>query len=271
MTLFQVILGKIVALHSKAMEQADETHFAALSRVNHFILVRDDFSGRLFPKLVEIRDTFDAAFGRDTCQRILGLGTGIPSEPFKVRRLSDRVVLRLDAPDFVLPPKRSEGVAVDTAQWVLEVRPDLEGLEGSMRDLSEARRESDRTLQAKLDAIEVYEDTYARCSRLLETIYLVVKRDHLAEKLRPAIPKPKSPDKEAGDSAEAGEQAAEDEGGEAESAPRSEDPASRSLSESSDDALNGRVGPKSSAAGEAFRGARVRPDRPPADAPPAED
>ncbi len=205
--LLQRILGNIVRLHGEAMEGADEAHFAALSRVNHFLLVRDDFTGRLFPKLVEIRDTFDAAFGLDTCQRILGIGTGIPSEPLKVRRLSDRVVQRFEAPDFVLPPKRSQGVAVDTVQWVSEVRPDLEGLRQSMKDLSEARREADRTLEAKDETIEVYVDTYGRCSRLLETFYLVAKRDRLANKLRPTTPKPRSSEKP-DEPAESREQAA---------------------------------------------------------------
>ena len=196
MAMFQVVLGTLVRRDSETMEAADEAHFKALSRVNHFQLVRDDFSGRLYPKLTEIRDTFDAAFGRDSCQRILGIGVNIPTETLRLRRLGDRVLQRLTASDFVLPPRLSEGVAVDTVKWVEELTPDVDGLRQTLERLSETRRESERTLKVKTEAVETYRNSYRRCTSMLETLYRVSGNDHLADKLRPPTPKSSTPERQ---------------------------------------------------------------------------
>ena len=185
MALFQVILGNIVGHHAEQMEAADEAHFAALSRLNHFRLVRDDLLGIVLPKMVDFRDSFDAAFGPNTCQRILGLGSRIPRDALTVRRLGDRVVGRLTAPDFELPPRRSESVSLDPELWVAELTPGLDGLRDTLHRLSEARRLADRTLEAKNRAVNTYSNTYSWCTFLLETLYRMGGRDHLADRLRP--------------------------------------------------------------------------------------
>ncbi len=192
MALFQTILGAIVLHDSEAMEAADEADFDARSRLNHFQLVRDDIKNRLYPKLSDIRDTWDAAFGRDTCQRILGLGGSLPAETLRVRRLVDRIVRLLSDPDFVLPPAVSDIASVDTQKWVDDLKPDLDGLVDTRDQLSAAKRETERTLAAKTEAVETYKSSYSRCSQLLETFYRVSGNEHLAEKLRPPVPKAKS-------------------------------------------------------------------------------
>lgn len=190
--LLQVILGNIVVHDSQAMEDADEAHFDALSRLNRLQLVRDAYRGGLVPTLVEIRDTFDTAFGTDSCQRVLGLGVELPAETLRVRRLGDRVVRLLGADDFELPPPVSDIASVDIEKWVKNLKPDLEGLHESMDQISEAKREAERTLAAKKLAVETYQQTYLRGSQLLETLYRVSGNEHLADKLRPTIPKSRS-------------------------------------------------------------------------------
>jgi len=192
LALFQVILGNIVGHHADAMEAADEANFAALSRLNHLRLVRDSLIGIVLPKLLDFRDTFDVTYGPNTCQRILGLGIGIPRDALTVRRLTDRVVSRLTAPDFELPPQRSEGVKVDPVTWVAEVSPSLGGLRTTMTSLSEAKRLADRTLEAKNAAVETYNNSYSWCTSLLETFYRMGGREHLADRLRPTIPRSRS-------------------------------------------------------------------------------
>ena len=220
MALIQIVLGAVVLHDSEVMEAADEAHFEALSRFNRLGLVRDAFKRRLIPTLADIRDTFDTAYGPDSCQRILGLGVNIPSDTLRLRRVADRVLRQLTAPDFELPPAVSEIAGVDLEKWVGQLRPDLTGLRDTIDRLSDAKREFERTQAAKSDAVETYGRTYLRCSLMLETIYKVSGNDHLAEKLRPPTPKSKTPDTEADAEqapAEAGEQAAEgdDGGGEA--------------------------------------------------------
>ncbi len=192
LALFQVILGTIVGRHADAMEAADEANFAALSRLNHLRLVRDSLIGIVLPKLLDFRDTFDVTYGPNTCQRILGLGIGIPRDALTVRRLTDRVVSRLTAPDFELPPQRSEGVKVDPVTWVAEVSPSLGGLRTTMTSVSEAKRLADRTLEAKNAAVETYNNSYSWCTSLLETFYRMGGREHLADRLRPTIPRSRS-------------------------------------------------------------------------------
>ncbi len=183
--LFQVILGNVLGNDRQQVEAADEAHFTVLSRLNHQRLVRDDSREQLFPKLVEIRDTFDSAFGPGSCQRILGIGTHIPRTPLEVRRLCDRVIQRLSAPDFELPPARSAGVALDPQQWVAELQPPTDVLRGALAAISVETRQADLTLEAKLEAIEASEKNFGRCSRMLEALYEVGERPHLAKRLRP--------------------------------------------------------------------------------------
>lgn len=190
--LLQIMVGNIVRRHSEEMEASDEAHFEALSRLHHLQLVRESFKSRLGPKLSDIRDTFDTAFGEDTCQRILGLGVNIPNETLRMRRLGDRVVRRLTAPGFELPPRVSDIAGVDTEKWVRELEPELEGLRRTMDELSEAKRESERTLQAKTLAVETYHQSFLRGSQLLETLYRVSGNEHLADKLRPPVAKSKT-------------------------------------------------------------------------------
>ncbi len=199
--LLQVIVGNIVRQRRQALEAADEAHFAALSRLNHLRLVRDDVKGRLLPQLTDIRDTFDAAFGVNTCQRILGIGSRIPEDALTVRRLGERVISRLDAPDFQLPPARSEGVAVNSKQWVIELTPDVDSLRETLVSLSEAKRQADLTLEAKEAEIDSFSSIYGRGSRLLEAIYDFAGREHLAERLRPTSRRPRP----AGDSDDPGD------------------------------------------------------------------
>ncbi len=189
--LLQIMFGNIVRKHSEEMEASDEAHFEALSRLHHLQLVRDDFKSRLGPKLSDIRDTFDTAFGENTCQRILGLGVNIPGETLRMRRVGDRVVRRLTAPGFELPPRVSDIAGVDVEKWVQELTPDLDGLRETMDEISAAKRESERTLEAKTRAVETYHTTFLRCSQMLETFYRVSGNEHLADKLRPPTPKTK--------------------------------------------------------------------------------
>ncbi len=230
MALFQVMLGAIVRHDSEAMEAADEAHFEALSRLNHFQLVRDDYKNRLYPKLTDIRDTWDAAFGQDTCQRILGLGVALPAETLRVRRLVDRIVRLLSAPDFQLPPLVSDIAGVDTQKWVDQLKPDLEGLRATWEQLFAAKREAERTLAAKTASVATYRTSYSRCTQLLETFYRVSGNEHLAEKLRPPKPRSKAstPETDATEpeAAEASP-AAEGDGGEERQAPGADEPATR--------------------------------------------
>ncbi len=218
--LFLTVLGKVVLNDSEIMEAADEAHFDARSLAHRLLLVRDDYTSRLVPTLTDIRDTFDTAFGTDSCQRILGLGVEIPSEPLRVRRLSARLVRLLTAEDFELPPAVSDVAGVDVDKWVQELTPDLEGLQTAMDRISKARRESERTLAAKTAAVETYNESFLSCSQLLEVFYKVSGNEHLADKLRPTIPKSRSSESESepkppadgdGSSEEPPEQAAEDE------------------------------------------------------------
>ena len=196
MALFQVILGNLLQRHGDEMEAADEAHFAVLSQLGVLRLVRDDVSGRIFAKLVEIRDTFDAAFGVNASQKVLGVGVHMPEDPLTVRRLGDRVLLRLRAEDFALPPKRSEGVAVQPEEWVSELAPDLDALRRTLVEVAEAKRESQRTLEVKTAALDTYKSTYSRCINMLATLYRLAGRDHLADRLKPFVPGPRPSAKE---------------------------------------------------------------------------
>ncbi len=197
MALLQVILGDIVRHDAEVMEAADEAHFEALSRLNHFQLVRDDYKNRLYPKLSDIRDTWDKAFGQGTCQRILGLGVALPAETLRVRRLVDRIVRLLGGPDFQLPPAVSDIAGVDTQKWVAELQPDLDGLRDTWEQLSGAKREAERTLADKSAAVATYRKSYSSCGLMLETFYKVSGNDHLAKKLRPPATKAKPAESEA--------------------------------------------------------------------------
>ncbi len=190
--LFQVVVGHVLRHDRERVEAADEAHFTVLSRLNHQRLVRDDAREQLFPKLVEIRDTFDSAYGAGSCQRILGIGTHIPRTPLEVRRLCDRVIQRLSAADFVPPPARSAGIVVDPQQWVTELQPPTDTLRGALEAISVERRQADLTLEAKLEAIEASEKDLGRCSRMLEALYEVGERPHLAKRVRPTNRRPPS-------------------------------------------------------------------------------
>ncbi len=192
MALLQVILGNIVVHDSQAMEDADEANFDAFSRLNRLQLKRDAYKDDLIPTLIEIRDTFNTAFGTDSCQRVLGLGVEMPVETLRVRRLGDRVVRLLSADDFELPPAKSDIAGVDLEKWVKMLKPNLNSLHETMDQISEAKREYERTLAAKNLAVETYQETYLRGAQLLEALYKVSGNEHLAAKLRPATPKPRS-------------------------------------------------------------------------------
>ncbi len=140
MALIQIILGNIVRKHSEEMEAADEAHFEALSGLNHHALVRDDIRSRLVPTLTDIRDTFDTAFGVDSCQRILGIGVNIPTETLRLRRVGDRVLARLTAEGFELPPMISQVAGVDPEKWIAQLTPDLTGRRQTIEPLREAKR-----------------------------------------------------------------------------------------------------------------------------------
>ncbi len=182
----QLSVGNLVTLYEDAMESADDAHFTSNSELNRLRLVRDDTHDRLYPKLAEIRDTFDAAYGVGTCQRILGIGVRIPKDPLTVRRMTARVVARLTAVDFEPPPRRDDGIAVDIAAWVAALSPDLELLKSSLGGIARAKRQVVRTQEAKNQAVEEFERIYGRCSRFLEALYDVAGRDYLALRLRPS-------------------------------------------------------------------------------------
>ncbi len=190
--LFLIILGNIVQHDSEVMEAADETHFDALSLFNRLGLKRDAFTRRLVPTLTDIRDIFDTAFGTDSCQRILGLGVELPTDALRVRRLTARVVRLLTSEDFELPPAVSDVAGVDVDKWVQQLTPDLGGLRAIMDRISDAKREAERTVAAKTEAVETYNQSFLRCSQLLEVFFKVSGNEYLAERLRPKTPKSRS-------------------------------------------------------------------------------
>ncbi len=227
--LFQEILGHVLRHDRQNVEAADEAHFTALSRLNHQRLVRDDSKERLLTKMVEIRDTFDSNYGAGSCQRILGIGTHIPRTPLEVRRLCDRVVLRLSAPDFELPPARSAGVAVDPQQWVAELQAPTDVLRGALEAISVEKRQADLTLEAKLEAIETSEKNYGRCSRMLVALYEVGERPHLAQRVRPTTRRSSSdPEDDSGEPGESSGEPGDDESEDGTSGEPTGDPADTS-------------------------------------------
>ncbi len=266
--LFQVILGNVVHNDSDAMEAADEAHFDAFSLLNRLQLSRDDYKGRLVTTLTDIRDTFDTAFGRDSCQRVLGLGVELPAETLRVRRLSDRVVRLLSAEDFELPPAVSDIAGVDVEKWLRELTPDLTGLHDVLDRMSEAKRDVERKLEAKSRSIETYEQTFLRGSQLLEVFYKVSGNEHLAVRLRPTIPKSRSATAKGDEGSTGGSSDSTEESTE----PPAEGAGEEPPESSTEDAPESRVRPDRPPSAGRSDGptTEVRPDRPPADERPAQ-
>jgi hypothetical protein len=172
-----------------AMVAADEAHLAELSDDANPRLRRDEAAAALRGELAQIRLIAEGAYGPLVSANLFALEASV-RDPRGLAVMTERVVARLNAPEFAAPGVRVRGVVVDPREWLAVIEPLLAELNAALAEVTREAREAESTLQAKNAAIADYDATFARTATLAESLFSQAGLAEIARKVRPSARRP---------------------------------------------------------------------------------
>ncbi|MCP3957497.1 MAG: hypothetical protein GY719_06560 [bacterium] len=125
----------------------------------------------LYPKVVDVRRTIDAAFGRKDGRWIHGLHGKTRRKARRQCNQVRRMVLALEARGRELPEPRVAGFAADRDVWLKLVKPPFEKLVAMLRELDRLEGAEVEAREQLEVAIGELDDEYLEVLRYAEALY----------------------------------------------------------------------------------------------------
>lgn len=171
----------------------EHAHRGAVRELRLLRLVRDDWEGVLYERLLSVRRTFEDAFGPGTAAIYLGLGPKLGEASRDVlERFARHAVNALLSPRFSPPPPKVEGLWERPGRYAAQVLEALEGFEGSLAAITAQKRNVEVALVAKTEYLAELKDRLRWTTRFFEALYHLSGLGAHAERLRTTTPSRKS-------------------------------------------------------------------------------
>lgn len=172
------------------LEHADWAHLSEVANDRWLRRLRDTATLRLQQTLLKISRTVDSTYGEGIAEEVLGLGAGLRAEPELMYEIGRRLSATLGAEDFRFPVPGLGGVELVPAELKTEIDGPLGELATALANLGEEKKKFDRTLKAKLHALEDFDKTYSRVANILRDLFGFAGEEMYGERVRPTTRQP---------------------------------------------------------------------------------
>ncbi len=153
--------------------------------VIRFRRIRNDAEKALNPYVMGLKDTFRGACGREVTVD-LGFALRIPEHPGELLEQAQHLTARLSESDVELPEIRYEGVTIDRAALVREMKPLVDSLGVALDDVAREEREVEAMKIAKDEAVATYDRTFGWAARSAESLFRMANLPEVAKRVRPS-------------------------------------------------------------------------------------
>lgn len=186
----QQLLCSALERRWQTLSGADEDLQDARSERHELVGRRAVDVGRLRRELIDLRNLLRGRFGARPSQSLIGVRGRTGRDPVVLLRQADRAVARLRDAERPLPPSKVPIAAGQRSRWARPVAQAAERLRATARALGEAFKRADLARTLRQRALEDFNQVFVRVAGFFEAIYLVIGRQDLAEKVRPARRRP---------------------------------------------------------------------------------
>ncbi len=179
----QELLGRLLDWHRDELVRVDKEHIDVNSRLATPRLRRDEAVEVLSDQMSELRDVCQGLYG--PLSRQLFSGDAIAQRPGALMLQAEHTLERLRDPELDLPVHTLAGVEVSGAELADKLAPAVEALRQAIHRLDTGLGELQGTQVRKNEAIKAFDDAYRAGIRVLEGLYSLAGRPHLADRVRP--------------------------------------------------------------------------------------
>ncbi len=177
------VVARLVRLESRELVEVDE---AVTRKAMGIERMRRQCREALAPVravIVAWRKRMVGIYGARETASLLGFKGRTPRSVEDLDQLAEHLLRRL--PVLELP--EVEGVKVDPAAWVEELRPAYKRFRRASSALHRCQWGEENVLHAKARALEAFDGTYSLAVRLFEILFFLAGHKFLATRLRPWI------------------------------------------------------------------------------------
>ena len=171
---------------------------------------RDEQKDALYDKLIQIRKTFEDAFGLGTAATYLGLEPKLIEVQTEVlRRHAEETIYILSREDFVTPEPLVKGIWENSADYAEQLNDSFKPFLKNLDEIESQKREIERAQVRKTDLLEEIENRLTWSTRFFEAAYHLAGKSSHADRLRRKVGTRTSPEETESD--KAAESASDDE------------------------------------------------------------
>ena len=191
----QIALVRWIDDDHRELETLEEQHRSALRKLKQLRLRRDGEQSVVYGQMLQIRNTFEDAFGQGLAAVYLGLDPGMGEvEPLVLRRYGRETIGVLSSPDLVTPEPAVPGLWESPERYAEQIRSVLEPFETTLAEINAQTMEVEVALKAKTDLLDQLKDRLKWSVRLFEALYHLAGLGFHADRLRPKSSRSRRPD-----------------------------------------------------------------------------
>lgn len=188
LSLLQRVVARLIEGDRDRLVAAEKLHRDALRAESQLRKHRDKEADDLYQKLLKVRKTLEA-FGPGTSVTYLGLDPRLGNaDPQVLLRYAHESVDVMSDPGFE-PPAGTDpnGKTFHPDEHVAEITPALARAEGTVDELEDQKRETQKALKEKTQALETFRESSTYGSRFHESLYVLAGERFHAARLRPNV------------------------------------------------------------------------------------
>ena len=183
----QIAVVRWIEDDCRQLRRLEVSHRDALRTAKKLRDRRDEQKEILYTKLLQIRKTFEDAFGQGKAETYLGLEPKLAKVEAEVlRRHAEETIGILSREDFVTPEPIIKGIWEDSASYAEQIRASFDPFMATLDEIESHKRETERAQVQKTDLLEIVENRLTWSTRFFEAIYHLAGRSSHAARLRRA-------------------------------------------------------------------------------------
>ncbi len=182
----QITVVRWIEDDHQELEKLEAAHRDAQQKLKQLMLRRDKEQELVYSQALQIRTTFEDAFGQGTAPIYLGLDPGLGEvEPLVLRRYVRGAVNVLSNPGFTTPEPAVAGLWEDPQRYAEQILASLEPFEATLDEIGTQQREVEVAVRARTDLLGELKGRLKWSVRLFEALYHLAGQGYHAERLLP--------------------------------------------------------------------------------------
>ncbi len=179
----------------RQLRKLEVVHRGALRKAKKLRNRRDRQQKVLYSKLLQIRKTFEDAFGQGTAPTYLGLEPRLIDVEIEVlRRHAEETIGILSREDFETPEPLVKGIWENPAEYAEQIRDSFKPFKKTLDEIESQKREIERVQVRKTDLLAEVESRLTWSTRFFEAVYHLAGKSSHAERLRRKVGSRASPE-----------------------------------------------------------------------------